>query len=253
MAGRFAWLRKQATRIAARFRSGEADEPPEKPASQAVLPSETIKYLSELAQASYDRQADLDESVWRSLPFFTAALALAVTLLNGLAARLPAWAIDPWAIASNLLFWLSVLAFIWTLRWFWEIISPRTYVYPAEDSEVWEYAKANTAYHAALGLNGDDLDQQVLDDLRAFMARQLAYATQRNFTNNARRLKARSQLLLFVMVGFILVIFAQGITYGGSVFTSAAGDHAHVEVKSDTGRERRTPAPTNSAEAPTDR
>lgn len=195
--------------------SSAAEEPP--------LHTETIKYLGELAQASFARQAELDESVWRSLPFFAAALALGVTLLNGVAAGLPALSAGPLAVASNILMWLSVLAFVWTLRWFWEVVKARTYAYPASDVEVWSYAEQVTRYHAALGLLGPSLDEQVVNDLRTFMAGQLGDAARTNLANNQRRLKARSQLLLFVMVGFVLVILAQGITYGGNVLASVIG------------------------------
>ena len=244
------WLRSRIARIVEWWGSEEVAEAKSQPELDVPAPrAETVKYLSELAQGSYERQSELTESVWRSLPFFAAALALAVTLIGRVAENVPALSGDPWAAAANILLWLSIAAFVWTLRWFWEVIAPRTHVYPADDADVWEYARGLTEYYSASGSRDEELDQLVLNELRALVAHQFGDAARANLSNNLAMLKARSQLLLFVMIGFVLVILAQGITYGRSVVTSAMGNesNAQAQPKSADGRPTRGQQQINGA------
>jgi hypothetical protein len=191
------------------------------PFGEAALRPDTVEYLADAAEKSYDRQADLDESIWRSLPFFAAAMALAVTLVSKAADGLPAWSRDPFPLATNICFWLAAVSFAWALRWLWIVIWPRKYQYPPDDAEIWTYAEQVTAYYRDQGSSGDVLDSKVVYDLRSFAARQYGEAARKNLENNISKLNARSQLLLFMMIGFVLVIAAEALTYLSSIVTNA--------------------------------
>lgn len=179
--------------------------------------------LAGLAEKSFDRQVDLDESVWRSLPFFGAALALGVTILTKVADGLPSPTANLIDLVANALFWLSVGSFAWTLRWFWELLRPRDYEYPADDADVRSYAEHVTAFYASGGQGGEQLDDRVLLDLRLFLATHLGDAARANLKQNVTKLKARSQLLLFVLLGFALVILAESVTYISNLGRSGNG------------------------------
>lgn len=127
------------------------------------------------------------------------------------------------------MFWLSLVSFGWTLRWFWDLLKPRQYEYPADDAEVWKYAEEITHYHSSLGLKGIKLEQEAVLELKTLVAKQFGDAARTNLTNNAAKLKARSQLLLFILIGFVLVIAAEGITYVSELTTDQRGSIANVE------------------------
>lgn len=117
-------------------------------ADKAVaLPSATIEYLLKSANASFDRFNDLDESVWRSLPFFAAIFGLAATLVS---TTLPSLRAFDWSLYSLLghgLLVLSVASFGWAFRWFTIITRPRSFEYPADERELREYAGLLAAFH----------------------------------------------------------------------------------------------------------
>lgn len=168
----------------------------------AGLPPATLQYLEAAASASFKRQEELDESVWRTLPFFAAALGLAVTIVSHLATTVPNWRTGLFAIVSNMLLILACLAFAWAFRWFWSVVALRTYQYPAADNAVQNYARQLVGFHRLERAEG--YDEVVLADLRNFAMIEFSEATRTNRLNNVRKLKARSQAILFTLSGFAL-------------------------------------------------
>lgn len=193
------------------YRSSEPTAGPGEAVPLPQLGSDTIKCLSDIAEDAYDRQDELNESIWRSLPFFAASLALAVTLLGRAGTRVPPIEPEPFSIASNIVLGLSALSFAWAFRWLWSVLSSRDYQYPSDYQDVRGYAEQTQAYHLTTEEEAT-VDAKVVDDLRLFRANQLGEAAQVNLRNNAVRLKARSQLLLFMMIGFLLAIGTEVIT-----------------------------------------
>lgn len=173
----------------------------------------TWDYLSSVVSDSFKREVDLDESVWRTLPFFVAAFGLAITLLSYIAAafdRLHAG----WVVAlTYLLFGVSLGAFAWAFRWFWSVVSARTYQYPPSDLDLLAYAAGLTKYHKETGLQGNALDGAVAEEMKVFVSGQLAAASGLNRVNNAIKVLARSQAILFLMIGFALAIATEAVIF----------------------------------------
>lgn len=180
----------------------------------APIEPATIKYLSELATDSFKRQVELDESVWRSLPFFGAALALAASIIGRGSADAPPLAWSLYAILTHAALGLATLSFAWALRWFWVVVKARDYEYPSADAQVRAYAEEMTKFHRASGMSGTELDDKVVDEMRLFMIEQYGSAARTNFGHNAEKMKARSQVLLFMMIGFVLAFAYEGIIFG---------------------------------------
>ena len=205
-----------------------------------------LDYLDEIFRESFKREEDNNEAIWRSLPFFAAVLGIASTFLGRAATGRPAWSGGALAITTNVLFWVSVCIFIWTLRWFWELLRPRSYRYPSESRETWEFAEQMRAFHQARGLAPKTVDDEVERELKAFMSRQFGAAASRNMLNNRAKFEARSQLLLFMLVGFVLVIAAEGTKYVHSLTilpSQEFEDVARSQSKRSASRPARPPAP----------
>lgn len=196
----------------------------------------TWAYLSGVIGESFKREVDLDESVWRTLPFFVAAFGLAITLLSYISdstQRLHGlWA----STLTYLLFAASVASFAWAFRWFWSVVRPLEYQYPPSDDDLLAYSEGLTTYHEQLGRKGDALDKAVVEEMQVFITRQLAAASGRNRMNNAVRVLARSQAILFLMVAFGLAIFSEAIifvdsrTYENREMPSGRGPGYHSEA-----------------------
>ena len=210
-------------------KSREAGETPQEGVQQTALEAETVKYLSELAHKSFDRYNELDESVWRSLPFFAATFGLAATVASYAASRLPSLEWAAYVAISHILLLGALLCFAWAFRWFWLIIRPRSFEYPADDTLIRRYAEDVNGYHRAVGLAAADLDKAVVRDLQEFITDQLADAARTNAANARERLAARSQALLFMMIGFLLAFCGSITTF---VHDRFYGSHRSVGIES---------------------
>jgi hypothetical protein len=205
--------------------SDENDEAP-----STALGVDTVKYLGELASESFKRQAELDESVWRSLPFFAATFAFVATIIGRSAADAPAWSRSPYSWVANLLLIGAVCSLAWSLRWFWVVLQPREYEYPAPDALVRTYAEGTAAFHAASGVADKDIDTKTLTDMRLFMIDQYGSAAATNLGHNAVKLKARPKVLFFMLLGFALAFACEATIFlhthidGPSVVSGAASD-----------------------------
>ncbi|WP_010183179.1 hypothetical protein [Sphingomonas sp. PAMC 26605] len=184
------------------------------------LGPDTIKYLGDLAAESFKRQSELDESVWRSLPFFAAIFAFVATIVGKSAVDAPAWNGTYYTAATITLLSAATLSMAWTLRWFWVVLRPREYEYPAPDFAIRDYAEQITEYHAESGVPPGDLDAKTLTDVRLFMIDQYGSAAATNLTHNAAKLKARTKVLLFMLLGFVLAFACEATIF---VHTHIAG------------------------------
>jgi hypothetical protein len=234
------WLRNAADHLESRPDSIGSDT--------RQMGDETVKYVAELANDSFKRQVDLDESVWRSLPFFAATFAFVATITGRATSDVPALTTTWFSFITNGLLILSIGCLGWTLRWFWVVLRRREYEYPADDSEVRQYAEDMTAYHAALGQTGLELDTKVVEEMRLFMIDQYGSAARTNLRLNATRLEARSKVLLFILIGFVLAfgceatIFIHNAIYGVSEVNGGKepGRDAERDASQQRSREQRT-------------
>lgn len=172
------------------------------------LGDETLKFLSQLARESFGRYNELDESVWRSLPFFAATFGLAATVISYSATKLPQFQWSFYASLAHLMLIVSIFSFGWAFRWFWLIIRPKSFEYPADDSQIRSYAESALAYYRAVEASSKKHDGLVLKDLHRFVSDQFGKAAETNAVAARERLTARTQALLFMMIGFLLAFFA---------------------------------------------
>lgn len=209
------------------------------------MKAKTADYMEKLAESSFNRQADLDESIWRSLPFFGVSLGLAATMIGTAASDAPAISTSLYAVVTNLMLLASTGCFGWALWWFWQVVQGRDYEIPASDVLVREYAEDMTVFHEANGLIGDDLDEKVVEELRLFMIDQYSDAATANFKENARKTSARSQVLLFMLVGFVLAFMCEAVIFVHDAVTTqppAQGASAMPPPPRSNGSPRSTPA-----------
>ncbi|QDZ06559.1 hypothetical protein FPZ24_02955 [Sphingomonas panacisoli] len=181
--------------------------------------TETSEYLGGIIADAFKREVDADDAVWRSLPFFAAIIGLAIAVLP--AVYRTAWEISdrPWWIAAMVVFAIAILCFTISGYWFWIVIRPREYIYPPPPDQVLTYAEELAEYYRSRRMSDERRDLAVRNDLRDFMLRQLAEATANNRRNNNAKALARSQVLIFVMAGFLLAFLCEGTTLIAGAFS----------------------------------
>lgn len=216
--------------------------------------TKTDEYLSALFADSYKRELDADEAIWRSLPFFAAILGLAVAVLPSIYRS--AFSVrDPgWTIAVVFLLVGSVGCFVIAGRWFWDVIRLRDYRYPPNDVEILDYAQTLGTFYQDIGKKAVERDGLVRDDLRTLMIGEFADAATRNRRNNVAKAKARSQVLLFVMTGFLLAFCAEATILLAEAFTTPS-ERCRPGGKANAGsaqncRNAAAPAKAAAAQAP---
>lgn len=188
--------------------NGTGDSVPE-----LEIGSGVAEYLSDVGSESFKLQADLDEAIWRSLPFFAATFAFVAALVARAAHDLPVFELKWLSIVTHILLGFASLSMAWVLRWFAAVLRPREYEYPAKVAEIQAYARAEFEYYTASGLSGEEADKRTLNDLHLFMAQQHGNAASTNFVHNADRMKARSKVLLFLLAGFLLAFACEATIF----------------------------------------
>ena len=206
----------------------------------------TIDYLDKRASESFKRQQDLEESIWRSVPLITGALLAASALMGSAVRHLPPPSSQPFAIAVYVVSLLALFAFGLSFVRLWPVVLSREYDYPPDDAAMAAYAKTVADYHAQAGLRGDELDDAVLYDLKTQFAETFALAASSTFTNNRVRLNARSQVVRFLLIGFVLAFCDGALIY---VHGAAAGSAA-TDVSGHVTRQQVDHASANGVEGP---
>jgi hypothetical protein len=117
----------------------------------------------------------------------------------------------------------------------WVVLRPREYEYPAPDTAIREYAEQITEFHAESGVLPGDIDAKSLVDLRLFMIDQYGAAAATNLTHNAVKLKARTKVLLFMLLGFVLAFACEATIFVHThIGGASAAQGASTDVTSTT-------------------
>ena len=174
----------------------------------STLKTATLKTLFDISADAFKQQSDLDESVWRSLPFIAALFGFAISIIGTAAPRHQfSWA------ASNIFYFLAIFAFCVASFYVYLAVRVREFEYPAKTAETRDYAVKLTAWYAANNVHHARIDAKVVDDIRAFMIDQLASANKTNQIHLRKRLLARSFAINIMLVGFLFISVSEAIIF----------------------------------------
>ena len=172
----------------------------------------TSKQLFDIVSATFKEQTDLDESVWRAMPFIAALFGIAITVFRFVE---PHFSFNTTiaAFAAGLLYLLSIAAFVFAFVFFWAAVKPREFEYPSAGKKIHNHAKALTAWHRAANTPEKKIDDEVTNDLRIFMINQLSDVNETNLIVVSKRLSARSRTILLMLAGFAFVMASEMIIF----------------------------------------
>ena len=149
-----------------------------------------IDHIEKTLADAYRKEIDQEENIWRSLPFFAAALAFQMTALSLVLSRLPEAGTGVWldAVGAIVLMSLCIMAVLGFLAL---SITPERFTYVADEPALLAYA---------LDLEQDERDAreqemapvEAVDALKRTLADQYAVAAHGNRRINQRRALYRS-------------------------------------------------------------
>ena len=179
---------------------------------EVPLEPETVKWIYDLANANFKAQADLDESVWRSMSFVAALFALSVAVFRGIEPHLsfsgnwPQW-------LAGALYLLGIACFCISFGFLAWIAWEREFLHPARDGDVKRYATELTQWHKSQKATKNAVDSKVIDDLQLFMVDLLVKTNDRNLGIISKRLAGRSRSIIFMLSGFALLCASEATIF----------------------------------------
>ena len=184
---------------------------------EAPLDPVAIEWLYSLANANFKAQADLDESVWRSLSFIAALFALSVAVFRNTEPHLRFHA--GWVnLIAGSFYILGILCFIISFGFLVWIVWEREFLHPARDGQVKQYATELTGWHRSrLGKRGD-VGKDVVGDLHLFMVDLLVKANDRNLPLIKSRLAGRSRAIILMLTGFAFLCASEASIFIGKLW-----------------------------------
>jgi hypothetical protein len=179
--------------------------------------SGTLELLFEIVSTSYKEQNDLDESVWRSMPFIAALFGLAVTVIRFVPPHLDFTA--TWVEVAGSFFYVgSMISFVLAFLYFWQVAMPRYFETPAKSLALRDHASDLTNWYIAENTSDKSIDGKVADDMRRVIINQLGNATEANRPVVEKRLAARSRTILLLLAGFAFISLSEMLIFSISEF-----------------------------------
>jgi hypothetical protein len=176
--------------------------------AQEPLRSETLKFLFETSSEAFKQQSDLDESVWRSMPFIGALFGFAISVIGSVSKR------HDFSLSwPDMFYFLAVASFSAAFFYVCLTVVIRNFEYPAKSSETRDYSHKLTAWYRANKEHHQRIDAKVVDDMRRFMVDQLASANETNLINVRKRLIARSRAIIFLLFGFLFISVSEMLIF----------------------------------------
>jgi hypothetical protein len=172
------------------------------------------EYLEKIVAASYAREIDQEENIFRTLPFAATALAVIFTVMvfikNDVPDRLTGvYALVVWVMLA--LFWI-VIAF--ALCFLWATVAAKPLQFLSPPNVLYRYVSELRDYYAASRTPSDQIEQKVFEDTRTFMIEQYTLGAIHNQRINERRLRARTRafqsLIVALIVAFATVVIILG-------------------------------------------
>lgn len=199
-----------------------------------------LAHIEKALADAYRREIDQEENVWRSLPFFTATLALELTAVFQVVDRLPP--LQTWTgLLSLLLLILSGLFSLVALMLLAASVYPAKFAYVATEVSLLDYAERLVRDEQDPANQGLDDPFSAVATLKSDLARQYAEATVHNRKINKTRERSRSiaGLMTICSVLTTLLLVATSLAYyshASRISGDKRGPGQSISAPASTGR-----------------
>lgn len=185
------------------------------------------EYLEKIVAASYAREIDQEENIFRTLPFAATALAIIFTFMVFIKSDVPNRAIGIYPILIWILLFLFWLVIAFSLVFLWLAVSPKSLQFLSPPNELYRYVTELRNYYRASGTPLDQIERRVVEDTRTLMIEQYTLGAVHNQGINVRRLRARTRAFqgliaaLIVALATVAIVLGHKLARGGSSGTIA--------------------------------
>lgn len=167
-----------------------------------------LAHVEKTLADAYRREIDQEENVWRSLPFFTATLALEVTAIFQVLNRLPP--LEHWTGIASLLFLVLSGSFaLVALILLAASVKPAEFIYVTMEVALLDYTEGLIRDEQGLRDRSPQDQFSAVTTLKSSLARQYAEATVHNRQINRIRDRSRSiagLLIIFSVLATLLLV-----------------------------------------------
>lgn len=178
-------------------------------------------HLEALLAALYAKEVDSEENIWRSLPFFSATLALEVAVVIQFLGRTePPAAALPWPVLVAAA--LIILLIAGVVFFLYRSIRPDDFVYIASEPDLVAYVQA-LEQHAGEAAATEEGSEALKRALQRMLVDQYAAATAANRRSNQRRAEARARAGVLVLASILATLALVGATMHAQMSEQAPG------------------------------
>lgn len=170
------------------------------------------EYLEKVAEASFKREFEQDENIVRSLPFFAAALGLAVAIFAQIVIRMPPQnTFLGWALTFILT--LAGGAFACTLWSLFQLVRAREFKVPPNEQSLVEWGEQLVDFYRGQKKSLAKAEEAAKNDVRKRMIEAYAEAAVANRGANSLKFKNRSFGFMSIIALITLATIAAGVIF----------------------------------------
>ena len=172
-----------------------------------------LTHLEKTLSDSYRKEIDQEENVWRTLPFFSATLALQLSVLTSAMAKVaaampvPAWQ----ATAGNGCIVVSIACTLLALGFVAASVFPAQFRYLPQDDQILAYGNSLILWEAGLA---PPITKDALHHLKETLANQYALSSSNNRMINQARQRQRAIAGLFTLLALcstVVLVAVRGL------------------------------------------
>jgi energy-coupling factor transporter transmembrane protein EcfT len=171
------------------------------------------EYLEKIVTASYAREIDQEENIFRTLPFAATALAIIFTFMVFIKGDVPNRTIGIYLILIWILLFIFWLVIAFSLVFLWLAVSSKSLQFLSPPNELYRYVTELRNYYSR-GYPARSIEQRVVEDARTLMVEQYTLGAIHNQRINVRRLRARTRAFQGLIAALIVALATVAIVLG---------------------------------------
>jgi hypothetical protein len=176
------------------------------------MSTELDEYLEKVVEAAFKREFEQDENVVRSLPFFAAALGLAVAIFTAIVPRIAT--LSPLSSLLLALFLVLAAAFFLAVLWcLFQIVREREFKIPPNEQSFVQWAQDLEQFYRIPGRSAAKATALARDEARRVMIQSYAEAAVDNRASNRKKFGYRALGFTLLVILIALASLSVGVIF----------------------------------------
>lgn len=172
------------------------------------------EYLEKIVAASYVREIDQEENIFRTLPFAAASLAIIFTFMVFIKGDIPDRVIGVYPIMVWILLFLFWIVIAFSLVFLWLAVWAESLQFLSPPDVLYRYVTDLRNHYKAAGIPLHEVERRVAEDIRTLMIEQYTLGAVHNQRINVRRLRARTRAFQGLIAALIVALVTVAVVLG---------------------------------------